>query len=345
MLLTATTHVSFPGLGIGEFSLDRVAFTIFGRNIYWYAIIITLGMVTAFLYAYYRSRREGIILDDLIDLTLATIIFGIVGARLYYVLTTLDTGNYKNFKDVIAIWNGGLAIYGGIIAGAIALICVSRKKKINWIKVLDLAAPGVMIAQAMGRWGNFVNGEAYGYVVSESSPLYMFRMGLVSQYTGSEKFYYHPTFLYESAWNVLGFVIINIFYSKKKFNGQIALSYLAWYGFGRMFIEGLRTDSLYVGSFRVSQVVGFVCFAVCSVLFVLGLIFEKKGMLVGKFGGLLEVSWAEPGWDKKSDGNGYSDDNDDHDDDDDSDDRDDDDGNGDDNYNYNYDNNDRYPKW
>ena len=299
MVLLSSTRVCFPGLGIGEFSLDRAAFSLFGKEIYWYAIFITLGMVVAFVYAYFRSKREGVLFDDIIDLALAVIFSGIVGARLYYVLTTLGTVKYDSFIDVIAIWNGGLAIYGGIIGGGIAAVVVCIIKGINPLKVLDMIAPGLMIAQAMGRWGNFVNGEAYGYAVPESSPLYVFRMGLVSDYTGLEMNYYHPTFLYESVWNIAGFVILSVLYGKKKFNGQIALMYLSWYGFGRMFIEGLRTDSLYVGPFRISQVVGFVCFFVCTTLLVIALVMQKKGRFGGKVGELLTVRWAEPGWEKK----------------------------------------------
>lgn len=288
----AMTTVSFPGLGIGEFTLNRVAFSLFGKEIYWYALIITFGMIVACAYAYFRSRHEKVLADDLIDIALVTILSGIVGARLYYVLTTLDSGNYKNLLDVIAIWNGGLAIYGGIIAGAIAILVMCRVKKIKVFKVMDMAAPGVMIAQAIGRWGNFVNGEAFGYQVAESSPLYFLRMGLNSQYTDAQTLYYHPTFLYESLWNIAGFVLINIFYKKKKFNGQVALMYLSWYGFGRFFIEGLRTDSLYVFGLRISQVVGLVCFVVCTALLVVGLVFERRGKLAGRFDGLFDVEWA-----------------------------------------------------
>ncbi|MBE6558329.1 MAG: prolipoprotein diacylglyceryl transferase [Ruminococcaceae bacterium] len=281
------TTVSFPGLGIYEISFSRVAFSLFGKDIYWYGVIIMLGVIAAVLHAYIRSKREGIKVDDLLDLTIYIVLFGVLGARLYYVLTTLNTHHYDSFVDVIAIWDGGLAIYGGIIAGGLALVVVSLIKKINVFRVLDMVGPGVMLAQAIGRWGNFANGEAFGYEVAESSPLYFLRMGVMSDFAGNQMKYYHPTFLYESLWNILGFVIITVLYKKKKFNGQNALMYLAWYGFGRMFIEGLRTDSLYVGSFRISQVVGAVCFAVAGGLLVAGLLLKGKGKLDGLFGGLL----------------------------------------------------------
>ena len=285
-----STTVSFPGLGIGEFSFDRVAFELFGKPIYWYGVIIMLGIVAAFVHAYLRCKQEGIKGDDILDVGLFTVIFGVIGARLYYVVTTLKTHEYENIIDVFAIWEGGLAIYGGIIAGATAIVVTALVKKLNPFKVTDTIAPGVGLAQAIGRWGNFMNGEAYGYEVAEGSPLYSFRMGLISDYTGAEMKYYHPTFLYESLWNIVGFVIITLLYRKKKFNGQITLMYFAWYGFGRMFIEGLRTDSLYVGDFRISQVVGAVCFLAASALLVAGFILSHKG----KFGKWLKVTWAQP---------------------------------------------------
>ncbi len=284
-----STTVSFPGLGIGEFSFDRVAFEIFGKPVYWYGIIIMLGIVAAFIHAKLRCKPEGIKTDDIIDAGIFTVLFGVLGARLYYVVTTLDTEKYETIVDVFAIWEGGLAIYGGVICGCTALVLTAVYKKINPLKIMDAVGPGVMLAQAIGRWGNFMNGEAFGYEVPEGSFLYPFRMGLISDYTGSEMKYYHPTFLYESLWNIVGFVIITLLYRKKKFNGQVALMYFTWYGFGRMFIEGLRTDSLYVGPFRISQVVGAVCFLAGSALLIAGFILSHKG----KLDKWLTVRWAE----------------------------------------------------
>ena len=286
------TTVSFPGLGIGEFTVDRVAFELFGKPIYWYGVIIMLGMVAAFIHTIIRSKREGFTTDDVLDLGIFTVLFGVLGARLYYVLTTLNTHEYKNLIDVIAVWEGGLAIYGGIIAGCTALVLTAVYKKINPLKVMDAVGPGVMIAQAIGRWGNFMNGEAFGYEVPEDSLLYPFRMGLLSGYTetGNVMHYYHPTFLYESLWNVAGFLLICLLYRKKKFNGQVALMYFAWYGFGRFFIEGLRTDSLLVGGFRISQVVGLFCFVAGVTLMVVGSVLTRNG----KFDKWLTVRWAEP---------------------------------------------------
>ena len=280
--------VSFPGLGIGEFSVNKVAFNIGGNfPIYWYGVIITLGILFAFCYAAFRGKYEKVKFDDLIDVAIWTVVLGVLGARLYYVIMTIETYiphpfNFFEFiKNVFNVRGGGLAIYGGIICGILGIVLVTRHKKINTLKLTDMAALGVMMAQAMGRWGNFFNGEAFGGIVSEGHPLYFMRMGLVSENTMMEfhtynMVYVHPTFLYESLWNIAGFILINLFYKKKKFNGQISCMYLAWYGFGRFFIEGLRTDSLYVGPFRISQVVGIACFVIFGGLLIAGLIYSKK---------------------------------------------------------------------
>ena len=264
-----TNIISFPGLGIGEFELSKTAFSIFGKDIAWYGIIITFAIICGFLYSLYRSKQEGVLVDDMLDLAIFTILSAVIGARLYYVLSRLDI--YDTFLKAIAIWEGGLAIYGGIIGGAIAIFCVTKYKKIKTAKVLDMVAPGVMIGQAIGRWGNFFNAEAHG--VETTLP---WKMGIFDSFD-SKTYYYHPTFLYECLWNILGFVIINSFYKKKKYDGQIAIMYLAWYGFGRMLIEGLRTDSLYVGSFRISQLIGGVCFvAGVFVLIIMRVIMGRK---------------------------------------------------------------------
>lgn len=256
--------ISFPGFGIGDFIVNKIAVKIGPLEIRWYGIIIALGMVLAFLYAGYRCKKNNIKFDDMIDLGLCAVIFGVIGARLYYVI--MEHENYHSFMEVIAIWEGGLAIYGGVIGGAVAVFVASKIKKMNFPLCADMILPGVMIAQALGRWGNFFNGEAYGAAVAENSPLYFLRMGIfpnnIEGVYGMA--YVHPTFLYESIWNVIGFVLINVLWNKgiKKFDGEVGLWYVTWYGFGRMFIEGLRTDSLYVGSIRISQLIGFLCLVV-----------------------------------------------------------------------------------
>jgi len=275
--------IAFPGLGIEPFEVNPVAFTLpigDGIDIMWYALIITTGFIVAFLYACFRAKRnEGIVVDDLLDLMIFIILFGVLGARLYYVV--MSPGEFDGFLDVINIRSGGLAIYGGLIAGICAIIGVCKVKKMNLWKVLDLVAPGVMIAQALGRWGNFMNAEAYGYEVAAGSPLYFLRMGLLPNMDSTvEMHYYHPTFLYESLWNILGFVLLNLFYKKKRYNGQIVLLYGVWYGFGRMWIEGLRTDSLYLGDtmIRVSQLVAFLSFAASLALLIVMWVRRKRGV-------------------------------------------------------------------
>ncbi len=299
------TRFSFPGLGIGEHEIDNVAFSIGdGFEVYWYGIIITSGILFALMYVFFRSKYEKILSDHITDVALWTVVLGVLGARLYYVITSLDSYLPKPFdllqflKNVINLREGGIAIYGAIIFGALGIILTTRIKKINTLKFLDMTAPGVMIGQLMGRWGNFFNGEAFGGIVSENHPLYFMRMGLSSRnsygdFGTTDMVYVHPTFLYESLWNLIGFAVINALYKKKKFNGQITCMYLAWYGFGRFFIEGLRTDSLYVGPFRISQVVGLLCFVIFGTLTVLGLVYSKKfddEEKLNKFGKLLVPS-------------------------------------------------------
>ena len=263
-------EISFPGLGIDGFTIHSVAFTLFGKDIMWYGILICIGMILAYLYAYSRAKFEGIKTDDLLDLGFFVILFGIVGARLYYVIfapsSYIATGGtfWENIWDtivnVVSIWNGGLAIFGGIIAGFITALVVARIKKIHFPVLLDILAPSVMIGQIIGRWGNFMNGEAYGRETDlpwrmEIRPIYT--DGSYGPTTVA-----HPTFLYESLWNLIGFILIAIFYKKKKFNGQIFYFYMIWYGLGRALIEGLRTDSLYIANLRVSQVLAaLVCIA------------------------------------------------------------------------------------
>lgn len=262
--------VGFPRLGLGPFSISHTAFSIGFLSVQWYGIIIVLGMALACLYAFWRMKSVPLVVDDMLDIALVCIPSGIVGARLYYVLTSLE--NYPAFWDVFKIWEGGLAIYGGIIGGFIGIFEVCRHKKKSLLRVLDCIAPGVMIGQLIGRWGNFVNAEAYGVIgpydflghtfdaasLAEHNPFIMTVNGM----------YVHPTFLYESVWNLIGFLLINAFWKHKKYDGQILLLYLTWYGFGRAVIEGFRGDSLYIGSLRISQLLAFICFAAGVILLI-----------------------------------------------------------------------------
>ncbi len=257
-----TSKIGFPGLGIAPFSIDSVAFTIFGIEIAWYAVIITFGMVMAVLYCSLRAKQVGITFDDVVDFALAAIPTGIVGARLYYILTKLE--NFPTFRDWISIRDGGLAIYGGIIGGALAVLIMAKIKKINFLAFADCTMPGIILAQAIGRWGNFCNGEAFGYETD-----IFCRMSLNNGLTQFQTLLVHPCFLYESLWNIIGFILINIFYTKRRYDGQIFVAVCGWYGLGRAWIEGLRTDSLYLPSIfgldnlRVSQVLAVAIFVLC----------------------------------------------------------------------------------
>lgn len=259
------SKLSFPGLGIGEFAVNSDAFTIFGVSIAWYALIITCGMVCAVAYTVYRAGKIGIILDDVLDFVIFTIPIGIIGARLYYVLAEIEY--YHSLADVFNIREGGLAIYGGIIAGAVTVLVVAYVKKINFFAFADCCTPGIILAQSIGRWGNFMNGEAYG-----SETEIFCRMGVSNTLTYYQTIYVHPTFLYESLWNLIGFILINIFYKHKKYDGQIFLIVFGWYGLGRMLIEGLRADSLYSSlfglEFRTSQVLAALIFTACLSLLI-----------------------------------------------------------------------------
>ena len=292
-------EIYFPGLGIDKFTLNPIAIP-FGDNdgIRWYALCIVAGMILAITYCMLRAKSEGIVPDTMLDFAIFTIPVGIIGTRLYYVffdwldaVVNNQPNPYQSFTDVIAIWNGGLAIYGGIIFGAITIIVVAKVKKMSGrqlLKITDSVAPGVMIAQAMGRWGNFFNGEAYGTptalpwrMCSDKFATTLSNKGLISEEVKDAMLDgtlgVHPTFLYESLWNVLGFVLINLVYKKKRFDGQIVLMYVAWYGLGRTFIELLRTDSLTNGGgIRVSSLLGLLSFIVAGSI-LLCLFIKNKG--------------------------------------------------------------------
>ena len=264
-MILRSSIISFPGLGIGEFEVDSVAIHITDTfTIAWYALIITIGIICAVAYTMWRARQVGITNEIILDFAIWAVPSGIIGARVYYVLTSLE--KYHSLSDVLNIRNGGLAIYGAILGGALAVFIVSRVKKIPFLTVADCATPGIILAQSIGRWGNFMNGEAYGYATD-----IFCRMGISKLNEATMEYsqvqYVHPTFLYESLWNLLGFILINIFYKHRKYDGQVFLLVFGWYGLGRMFIEGLRSDSLY-GSFfgiqyRISQVLAALIFAAC----------------------------------------------------------------------------------
>lgn len=245
--------VSFPGLGL-EFTFDNVAFYVGAKPVYWYGVIIMVGVILAVFYASKRADYFGIRSDDVLDLILFMLPIGIICARLYYVAFEWD--QYKdNPLDIIATWNGGLAIYGGIIGGIITIIVFSHVKKINMMDLFDLIACAVPIGQSIGRWGNFINCEAYGGLTSAP-----WRMVIGKGLEEAGELGNHPTFFYESAWNAIGVLLLYLYSKKRKYRGEVLLLYLGWYGLGRFFIEGLRTDSLYLWGtdIRISQVVALI---------------------------------------------------------------------------------------
>ena len=257
------TEISFPSLGL-TMNPPRT-FSIGPLTIHFYGVIIATGLLLAVLYACRRSKEFGIRSDDIIDGVLWVTPFSIICARIYYCVFSWDA--YRdNPISVLYIWNGGIAIYGAVIGAVIGVIVFSKCKKIKIPALLDLVALGFLIGQCIGRWGNFFNREAFGAETDS-----FLRMGLLNAY-GNLVTYYHPTFLYESVWNLCGFVLLHFASKHRKYDGQIALGYVAWYGLGRAFVEGLRTDSLYWGSIRVSQLLAAVsCFGAVCVLLVMNL--------------------------------------------------------------------------
>ena len=255
------TEISFPSLGI---AIDPPkTFSIGPLTIHYYGLIIAVGLVLAVLYACRRSKEFGVNEDTLIDGVLWVTPFAILCARAYYCIFS-----WESYADdpisVLYIWEGGLAIYGGVIGAVIGVTVYCIFKKIKLPALLDLVALGFLIGQSIGRWGNFFNREAFG-ATTES----FLRMGLYNTVTQTTT-YHHPTFLYESLWNAIGFVGLHFLSKKRKYDGQIALGYCAWYGLGRALIEGLRTDSLYIPGtgIRVSQLLAAASCAVAVLLLV-----------------------------------------------------------------------------
>ena len=241
--------ISFPGLGI--FGLNPPAsFSVFGHRIYFYGVLFALGFTLGILYCARRSKDFGLKSDDFYDMVILLIPLSILCARIYFVLFRLDEFAGRPLIAYFAVWEGGIAIYGGIIGGILAIWLVTRRKKLPFLAMLDLTVFGVLIGQIIGRWGNFMNREAFG-----GQTEIFCRMGLTDP--SGHTIYVHPTFLYESLWNLVLFLGLWLWVKKgkRKYDGQMSLLYLFFYGLGRAWIEGLRTDSLYIGhtGIRVSQ--------------------------------------------------------------------------------------------
>ena len=268
-------EVSFPKLGL-EFEINRVAFTLFGMDIYWYAVLIMTGFILAVLYAWKSTKTFDVKFDPLIDIVLVGLFCGIAGARIYYVIFRLNS--YNSLWDMINIRDGGLAIYGGVIMAFLSGLIMCRYiEKVEILPVFDIAAVGFLIGQCIGRWGNFMNQEAFGSETSlpwgmySAHTYYYNTVDGVSQKVGPTTV--HPCFLYESLWCLTGFLLLH-FISRRyyKFKGQMFLSYLVWYGLGRAWIEGLRTDSLWLVEdvIKVSQLLAIVCVLAAGALLFMG---------------------------------------------------------------------------
>lgn len=273
------TKISFPGLNVGEFELNPAAIS-FGESfsVYWRGIFIAAAIILAVVCAIFYSKREGIKFDDLLDLILYPLIFGVIGARVFYGM--FSEVKFSGFVDAISVWDGRLSMYGGMIAGAVTIALICRFKKISVLKIFDLVAPALMIAQIVGVWGDFFDGISYGIPVAEDSIFYFLRMGISPHVFEDIKgmAYVHPTFLYESLWNLLGLVLILLLFRKKKFDGQLTLAYLGWYGLGRTLIEGLCAESLHFGVFRSAQVIGLISFVACTLtlIYKLAKVYRKQ---------------------------------------------------------------------
>jgi phosphatidylglycerol:prolipoprotein diacylglycerol transferase len=253
-------------------NISSVAFNLGPLDIHWYAIFIIFGMILGTFLASLEARREGLSTSDVFDFVLYALPISILGARAYYIIF-----NFSKYCDhpseIFAIWHGGLAIYGGLITGVICLFVFCKKRELPIFLFLDVGSPSVLLAQAIGRWGNFTNQEAYGLETTQyflSSTLHL--PALIVKGMEIQGLYYQPTFLYESAWSFLGFFLILCLRHRKNIylEGEIFWQYVAWYSLGRFFIEGLRTDSLMIfGYFRISQILSIIFFFLAIIFIVI----------------------------------------------------------------------------
>ena len=278
--ITDLNEIQFPKLG-WTFRIDPTAFKIGSLEVQWYGLIITLGLILAFIYCFPKMKRFGLDSDRTIDAVLGGVIGGLVGARLYYV--AFNWSEYKgDLKSIFNTREGGLAIYGGIIGALAVGLLICKIRKVKMLPMLDITCLGFLIGQGVGRWGNFVNQEAFGgktdsflgmtggriqeYIFENSASLGGSLTAEGSGIMNLELYPVHPCFLYESVWCLLGFVLLACWSKRRKYDGQLLLMYMAWYGAERFFVEGLRSDSLYIGSIRVSQALSALIFVVSVIL-------------------------------------------------------------------------------
>ena len=285
-----TNLVTFPGLGL-SFEISRVAFTIGGVNIYWYGVVIAVGLVLAMIFAMRHCTEFGIDGDSMVDVLVVGVVLGILSARAYYV--AMAPFKYQSIREILSLRDGGLAIYGGIIGAVVFGGLACKWRKVPVLPMFDLTGMGFLIGQCLGRWGNFFNQEAFG--CNTTLPWGMYSAATEAYLRGSTvtvpagvtidpTMPVHPTFLYESLWCLVGFVVLRLYMKKRRFNGDLALLYAIWYGAGRFWIEGLRTDSLLLVpslGLRASQLVaGFAVVAGIAAEIVLSRRYGGKALMV-----------------------------------------------------------------
>ena len=238
--------------------MNRVAFNIFGFNVYYYSLCILLGVIVAYILITREGKKQELQKEFISDLIFYTLIIGILGARVYYCVFNLDY-YLANPSEILKIYNGGLAIHGGVIAGLIFVYFYTKKKNVSFIKILDIVAPAVIIAQSFGRWGNFFNQEAHGGITTYQNLKNMHIPEFIINGMHIEGKYYYPTFLFESIWCLIGFIILMIARKNKNLRKGFQIGfYFIWYGIGRFFIEAIRTDSLMFFGLKIAQIVSLI---------------------------------------------------------------------------------------
>ena len=238
--------------------MNRVAFNIFGFNVYYYSLCILLGVIVAYILITREGKKQGLTKEFTSDLIFYTLIIGILGARVYYCVFNLDY-YLANPSEILKIYNGGLAIHGGVIAGLIFVYFYTKKKNVSFIKILDIVAPAVIIAQSFGRWGNFFNQEAHGGITTYQNLKNMHIPEFIINGMHIEGKYYYPTFFFESIWCLIGFIILMIARKNKNLRKGFQIGfYFIWYGIGRFFIEAFRTDSLMFFNLKIAQIVSLI---------------------------------------------------------------------------------------
>lgn len=238
--------------------MNRVAFNIFGFNVYYYSLCILLGVIVAYILITREGKKQGLPKEFISDLIFYTLIIGILGARVYYCVFNLDY-YLANPSEILKIYNGGLAIHGGVIAGLIFVYFYTKEKNVSFIKILDIVAPAVIIAQSFGRWGNFFNQEAHGGITTYQNLKNMHIPEFIINGMHIEGKYYYPTFFFESIWCLIGFIILMITRRNKNLRKGFQIGfYFIWYGIGRFFIEAFRTDSLMFFGLKIAQIVSLI---------------------------------------------------------------------------------------